>query len=71
MKVKLKQIIDELTDAIGLPEGQKVGAIVDKGNVVGWIIVDVYENGRIKPISDKKYNNIKELLTNYGLRKEV
>lgn len=71
MKVKLKQIIDELTDAIGLPEGQKVAAIVDKGNVVGWIIVDVHENGRMNPISDKKYNNIKELLTNYGLRKEV
>lgn len=69
MKVKLKQIIDELTDAINLPEGQKVAALVDEGNVVGWIIVEVHENGRINPISDKKYNNIKELFTNYGLRK--
>lgn len=69
MKVELKQIIDELTDAIGLPEGQKVATIVDKGKVVGWIIVDVYENGRIKPISDKKFNNIKELLIAYGLQK--
>ncbi len=69
MKVELKQIIDELTDAIGLPEGRKVAALVDDGKVVGWIIVDVYENGRIKPISDKKFNNIKELLIAYGLQK--
>ena len=72
MKVKLKQIIDELSEAINLPEGQKVAALVDEGNVVGWIIVDVHEDGRINTISDKKFNNIKELLiAYYGLREEV
>ena len=44
MKVKLKQIIDELTDAINLPKGQKVAALVDSGKVVGWIIFNNYNN---------------------------
>ena len=29
MKIELKQIIDELTDAINLPKGQKVAALID------------------------------------------
>ena len=70
MKVELKQIIDELTDAIGLPEGRKVAAYVKEGKVVGWTIVDLWNGYNL--ISDKKFNNIKELLiAYYGLREEV
>lgn len=65
MKVELKQIIDELTDAINLPKGQKVSAIIDTDKIVGWTIVEVHEDGSIKPISDKKFNNLKELILEY------
>ena len=65
MKVELKQIIDELTDAINLPKGQKVAAIIDIDKIVSWTIVDVHEDGSIKPISDKKFNNLKELISEY------
>lgn len=65
MKVELKQIIDELTDAINLPKGQKVSAIIDTDKIVGWTIVEVHEDGSIKPISDKKFNNLKGLILEY------
>ena len=65
MKVELKQIIDEMTDAISLPKGQKVSALVDIDKIVGWTIVEVYEDGTINPITDKKFNNLKELISEY------
>ena len=65
MKVELKQIVDELTDAINLPKGQKVAALIDIDKIVGWTIVDVHEDGSIKPTSDKKFNNLKDLITEY------
>ena len=65
IKVELKQIIDELTDAINLPKGQKVSALIDIDKIIGWIIVDVHEDGSINPISDKKFNDIKELISEY------
>ena len=65
MKVELKQIIDELTDAINLPKGQKVSAIIDTDKIVDWTIVEVHEDGGIKPISDKKFNNLKGLISEY------
>ena len=65
MKVELKQIIDELTDAINLPKGQKVAAVIDIDKILWWTIVDVHEDGSIKPISDKKFNNLKELIEKY------
>ena len=65
MKIELKQIIDELTDAINLPKGQKVAALIDIDKIVCWTIVDVHEDGSIKPISNKKFNNLKELISEY------
>ena len=65
MKVELKQIIDELTDAISLPKGQKVSALVDIDKIVGWTIVEVHEDGSINSINDKKFNNLKELISEY------
>ena len=65
MKVELKQIIDELTDAINLPKGQKVAALIDSDKIVCWTIVDVHEDGSINPISDKKFTNLKELIEKY------
>lgn len=65
MKVELKQIIDELNDAINLPKGQKVAALIDTDKIVSWTIVEVHEDGSINPISDKKFNNLKELISEY------
>ena len=65
MKIELKQIIDELTDAINLPKGQKVAALIDIDKIVSWTIVDVHEDGSIKPISNKKFNSLKELISEY------
>ena len=65
MKIELKQIIDELTDAINLPKGQKVAALIDIDKIVCWTIVDVHEDESIKPISNKKFNNLKELISEY------
>lgn len=65
MKVELKQIIDELTAVINLPKGQKVSALIDTDKIVGWTIVEVHEDGSINLISDKKFNNLKELISEY------
>lgn len=65
MKIELKQIINELTDAINLPKGQKVAALINIDKIVGWTIVDVHEDGSIKPTSDKMFNNLKDLITEY------
>lgn len=62
MKVELKQIIDQLTETISLKEGQKVSALVDEDKIVGWMIVDVFEDGTIKPIDTKVYKNLRELI---------
>jgi hypothetical protein len=66
MKVELKEIIDQLTDAINLRDDFKVSALVDDDKIVGWTIVEVHEDGSIKPIDkDLKFNNIKELVKAY------
>ena len=35
MKVELKPIIDQLTECLSLPEGLKVAALIDDGEIVG------------------------------------
>ncbi len=62
MKVELKEIINQLSEAIQLDNGTKVSAIIDGNSIVGWTIVTVFDDGTIKPISDKVYKNLKELL---------
>ena len=46
-------------------KGKKVSAIIDTDKIVGWTIVEVHEDGSIKPISDKKFNNLKGLISEY------
>ena len=62
MKVELKEIINQLSEAIQLEDGTKVSAIIDGNSIVGWTIVTVFDDGTIKPINDKVYKNLKELL---------
>lgn len=63
MKIELKPIIDQLTEAIGLSNGRKVAALIeDDGSLVGWTIVKYQEDGTIQRISDEKYDTIKDLI---------
>jgi hypothetical protein len=68
MKIELKQIIDQLIEVCGLSDGYKVSALIDDENdnkITGWIIVKIWEDGRIKPINNVKFKNINELINAY------
>ena len=68
MKVELKQIVDQLTEAVGLEDGYKVSAMIDDSKeeqLVGWMIVKVLEDGTLLPQSEFKFKNIKELIEFY------
>ena len=68
MKVELKEIINQLTEALNLDEGFKVSALIDDttSKIVGWTIVEVADDGTISMVDkDMKFNTIKELLDNY------
>lgn len=65
MKVELKDITDQLTEAVNIKKGQKVAALIDDGKIVGWIIVSVNDDGAIKPINDTVYKNMRELFYNH------
>ena len=65
MKVELKQIIDQLSEAICMRNGFKVSAIVDSNNdtIIGWTIVKVFKTGTTKMVDkDLRYANLKELI---------
>ena len=63
MKVELKPIIDQLTEAIGLPIGMTVAALIDNDELLGWIIARKMPDGQIIPVSKSKtYPTIKDLL---------
>ena len=50
MKVELKPIIDQLSDALPLSKPLKVAAIIDEENndeIIGWTIVEVNKDGPI------------------------
>ncbi len=66
MKVELKQIIDQLSEACNLHKNHKVAALVDENDIIdGWTIVEVFEDGNIKPLKGVKFNSIKELIEAY------
>ena len=68
MKIELKEIINQLTEAINLQDGFKVSALVDDttSKIVGWTIVEVADDGTISMVDkDMKFNTIKELFDNY------
>lgn len=62
MKVELKEIVNQLSEALQLHDGRKVSAVIDGDAIVGWTIVTVFDDGTIVPIDKKVYNNLKELL---------
>ena len=68
MKIELKDIVDQLTEAIDLKPGYKVSALIDTDNgdkLCGWMIVQESEDGTVRPVDGTKFNNLKELLKAY------
>ena len=68
MKVELKEIVDQLTEAIDLKPSYKVSALIDTDNgdkLCGWMIVQKSEDGTVTPVDGTKFNNLKELLKAY------
>lgn len=70
MKIELKPIVEQLTEAVGLEKGYAVGAMIDEDNddkLIGWMILKVLEDGTLLPQSNKQYNTIKEMLEAYEI----
>ena len=68
MKVELKEIIDQLTDALNFDDNIKVSALIDSDThrIVGWTRVKVGEDGTITMVDkDEKFDSIKEMLEFY------
>ena len=68
MKVELKEIIEQLSEAINLAEVYKVSALIDDeqdNKIVGWTVVKVFDDGTIKPVN-KNFDNLKELIKTYS-----
>ena len=69
MKIELKQIVDQLTEALSLGEGFKIAACFgddDKENIESWIVVKVLEDGTLLPQSNMRFKNIKEMFDKYS-----
>ena len=66
MKIELKLICEQLKESLELKENQKVAALIDKNSddetFVGWMIVQVNDDGSLTPELDSKCNTVKELL---------
>ena len=65
MKIELKLICEQLKEALGLKENRKIAALIDKNSddetFVGWMIVQVNDDGLLTPELDSKCNTVKEL----------
>ena len=66
MKIELKLICEQLKETLELKENRKVAALIDKNSddetFVGWMIVQVNDDGSLAPELDSKCNTVKELL---------
>ena len=65
MKIELKLICEQLKESLELKENRKVAALIDKNSddetFVGWMIVQVNDDGSLTPELDSKCNTVKEL----------
>lgn len=65
MKIELKLICEQLKEVLGLKENRKVAALIDKNSedetFVGWMIVQINDDGSLSPELDSKCNTVKEL----------
>jgi hypothetical protein len=68
MKVELKEILDQLTEALNFDDNTKVSALIDSdtSRIVGWARVKVDEDGTITMVNkDEKFDSIKQMLQFY------
>lgn len=68
MKVELKEIVDQLTEALNFDDNIKVSALIDSdtGRIVGWTRVKVGEDDTIEMVDkDEKFDSIKQMLQLY------
>ena len=69
MKIDLKIVCDQLTEAIGIKDDRKVAALIDDQNdneFIGWCIVRYNkENGEIIPMLGTKCKTLKELFEKF------
>jgi len=68
MKVELKEICEQITEALPLKKNHKVAACFENpenGKLVGWIIVkENKKTGAIEP-QGERYQNLKDLFDAY------
>ena len=66
MKIELKLICEQLKESLELKKNRKVAALIDKNSddetFVGWMLVQVTDDGSLTPELDSKCNTVKELL---------
>ena len=72
MKIELKEIVEQLSDALGLENGLKVAACFKEPGseeLVGWIIVKINKDGNVLP-QGEKVDSLKDLFEKYGQRED-
>ena len=68
MKLDLKIVCDQLTEAIGIKDNRKVSAVINEeydNEFLGWCLVRQEENGQIIPQLGTRVATIKELFENF------
>lgn len=68
MKLDLKIVCDQLTEAIGIKDNRKVAAVIDEefdNEFLGWCLVRQEENGQIIPQLGTRVATIKELFEEF------
>lgn len=66
MKIELKQIIEQLNEAIHLKPDFTVAATIDGCEIIGWTIAEKHEDGTVVPIVGfDGFKTIKELIEAY------
>lgn len=72
MKVEIKEIVDQVTDAIRarnygnvrLNDGYKVAICQENGHIVGWVIVKIEDDGTLTPQS-REFKDLSDLFENW------
>lgn len=66
----LSQVIEQLTDALGIQEGSKIAALMDGERIAGWTRVYTYDDGTIEPVpNEPSYGSLYELFKAYGFER--
>ena len=67
MKVELKDICEQLTEAVGLKKNHQVAACFsnitqkDDAKIIGWTVVKRKKDGTLEAVEDK-YDTLKDLI---------